>query len=75
MMTHTLNRKGDIMKTIEMNKTEVCINVQGVRQVFGPAGKRYIDLDNTVADMLIKSGAAFDVENESEVTAADAESE
>lgn len=75
MMIHTANRKGDIMKTVEMLRTKVCVNVAGVRQVFGPAGKRFIDLDNHVADELIKDGAAFDVKNESEVTAADAESE
>lgn len=74
-MTHIVNRKGDIMKTIEMNKTKVCINSSGVREVFGPAGKRFIDLDNKTADRLIKEGAAFDVASVSEVTTAKAESE
>lgn len=73
MMIHTANHKGDNMKTVQMKRTEVCINSSGVRQVFGPAGKCFIDLDDKTADKLIKEGAAFDVE--SEVKTADAESE
>ena len=45
------------MKTIKMNKTEVCENAGGSNQVFGPPGKEFI-LDDKTADALLDSGAA-----------------